>query len=102
MLLQKQSVKVLSPVSEISFHIFASSWKVKLDSEEFSKFLGFRNPQLLCDRWFERSLGGPGNYDLIDYKTTSGTSRLKNVGFGTGKRFHTAIKDETLPPGIHF
>ncbi|KAJ3636514.1 hypothetical protein MTP99_000054 [Tenebrio molitor] len=86
---------------ECSYKSKASSWKVKLDSEEFSKFLGFRNPQLLCDRWFERSLGGPGNYDLIDYKTKSGTSRLKNVGFGTGKRFHTVIKDETLPPGAH-
>ncbi|KYB26375.1 uncharacterized protein LOC103313719 [Tribolium castaneum] len=78
----------------------AASWKVKLDSEEFSKYLGFRNPQVLCDRMFERTLGGPGTYELFDYKE-KGVSTLENVGFGSGERFHSAIRDETLPPGCH-
>lgn len=61
--------------------------------------MGFRNPDVLCKRVFERSLGGPGTYELFDYKDKKDVSIFKNVGFGTGERFHSAIRDETLPPG---
>ena len=75
-----------------------SSWKTKFESEEFSKYLGHKHPQMLCDRNFRKTLGGPGNYEIRGELPT-GPSVLKNVGFGTGERFHSPIKDEKLPPG---
>ncbi|KAJ3666108.1 hypothetical protein Zmor_001563 [Zophobas morio] len=78
----------------------AASWKTKFESEEFSKYLGHKHPQMLCDRNFRKTLGGPGNYEIRGELPT-GPSVLKNVGFGTGERFHSPIKDEKLPPGSH-
>lgn len=76
------------------------SWQAKLESEQFSKFLGFKKPQVLCDRLLEQARGGPGSYDLADYDKPKSASVFDNVGFGRANRFNNNLKNQTLPPGV--
>ncbi|CAH2004256.1 unnamed protein product [Acanthoscelides obtectus] len=76
------------------------SWKTKVESEAYSKFLGFRNAHLLKEREFYETLRGPGTNDTNEalFKQQR-SSVLDNVGLGAGKRF-TYLKgfDENIPP----
>ncbi|KAJ8950772.1 hypothetical protein NQ318_011265, partial [Aromia moschata] len=80
------------------------SWKRKVESEIYSKYLGFRNANILAERAFLKRLRGPGTNDLNeDYYKRQSSSVLKNTGFGTGDRFKYLERDETLlSPNVYF
>ncbi|KAH1011885.1 hypothetical protein HUJ04_001158 [Dendroctonus ponderosae] len=75
------------------------NWRTKLEVEEFSKFLGFRNAHILKQRQFERTMRGPGSTDVAEklFATLTG-SRKDNVGFGNGPRFAKELVGQEAPP----
>ncbi|XP_023312944.1 uncharacterized protein LOC111693037, partial [Anoplophora glabripennis] len=74
------------------------NWKTKLEVEEFSKNLGYRNANLLYEREFYKSLRGPGANDVNEeYYKKSNHSVLSNTGLGTGDRFRSDC-DDAPPP----
>ncbi|XP_030759573.1 lymphocyte expansion molecule-like [Sitophilus oryzae] len=75
------------------------SWSNKLELEEFSKFLGFKNAHILRERIFQKSLRGPGSQEINEnlFKTKS-ASAFENVGFGSGSRMHKEIMGQDSPP----
>ncbi|XP_076254015.1 ciliary microtubule-associated protein 2 [Rhynchophorus ferrugineus] len=73
------------------------SWANKLEVEEFSKFLGFRNSHILYEREFDKSMRGPGTHDVNLSEKMSG-SVLNNVGFGSGSRFSKNYVGQDAPP----
>ncbi|CAG9834170.1 unnamed protein product [Diabrotica balteata] len=64
------------------------SWKMKLESENFSKHRGHRNPELVKERDFQKTMRGPGthevNYDIFKRQCDS---KFENVDLGAEKRF---------------
>ncbi|KAJ8921184.1 hypothetical protein NQ315_013656 [Exocentrus adspersus] len=75
------------------------SWKVKLEAEEFSKRLGYRNAPILREREFYKSLRGPGTNDINeDYYKRTNFSVFQNTGFGTGKQFPDTERCSDAPP----
>lgn len=75
------------------------SWQHKLELEEFSQYLGFRNAHLLQEREFFKTLGGPGSNDVNeDLLKKPSSSRKDNVGFGSGLRFAKCIEGQIAPP----
>lgn len=77
------------------------SWKTKLETEEYSKFLGYWNPNLLYEREFYKSLRGPGNNDINeDYYKKVDFSIIPNTGFGTAKRFRDEKCSDAPNPSI--
>nr|CAI5817707.1 unnamed protein product [Callosobruchus analis] len=81
------------------------SWKTKVESEAFSKFLGFRNAHLLKEREFYKTLRGPGTNDMNEalFKQQR-SSVLENVGLGAGERFTylNENEDNIPPPNTYF
>lgn len=79
------------------------SWHHKLELEEFSKYLGFRNAHVLQERQFFKTLGGPGGNDVNeDLMKRQSSSWKDNVGFGSGPRFAKCIEGQEAPPPSKF
>ncbi|XP_050311202.1 lymphocyte expansion molecule isoform X2 [Anthonomus grandis grandis] len=75
------------------------SWAHKKELEEYSKFLGFRNANILHERQFYRSMNGPGTSDVQGglFKRQSGL-QMENKGFGSDKRIKENIYGREAPP----
>ncbi|XP_031352458.1 lymphocyte expansion molecule-like [Photinus pyralis] len=79
-----------------------SGWKCKVETEEFSKNLGFRNAEVLEERRFRRTCGGPGCYDIPDSVfARQSASCKKNVSFGVRARFPRESRAIIPPPGTY-
>ncbi|CAH1155493.1 unnamed protein product [Phaedon cochleariae] len=79
------------------------SWKVKVETELFSKFLNYKNATLLHEREFYKSLRGPGTNDVnknLYEKQTSAV--LENKGFGANERFKQHDSTNIPPPDTYF
>lgn len=77
-----------------------SCWKRKVDIEEFSKNLGFRNAIILEQRKYWKSKGGPGVYDIVSTGQKS-SSCMYNVSFGTDKRFRVSNTSDYPAPSTY-
>lgn len=60
-------------------------WKNKVELEEWSKNLGFRNQKILSDRKWYNSLLGPAFYSIKESPTLE--TACNNLGFGRTARF---------------
>lgn len=79
------------------------SWHHKLELEEFSKYLGFRNAHVLQEREFFKTLGGPGGNDVNeDLMKRQSSSQKDNVGFGSGPRLAKCVEGQVAPPPSKF
>ncbi|XP_057668546.1 lymphocyte expansion molecule [Diorhabda carinulata] len=77
-------------------------WKLKVESEHFSEYRGDRNPKLLEEAAFQKTLGGPGTNDVNEsiYQRQH-DSVFDNVGMGIGKRF-VHITPDSPPMNTYF
>ncbi|CAG9770159.1 unnamed protein product [Ceutorhynchus assimilis] len=75
------------------------SWAEKVEIEEFSKFLGFRNAKILNERQFAKTMRGPGSTEVDEnlYRRKSHLAK-DNVGFGSGPRISKYIHGQEAPP----
>nr|XP_022910462.1 lymphocyte expansion molecule-like [Onthophagus taurus] len=78
-------------------------WERMVNSEEFSKNLGFRNAKVLEYRTFMKSMGGPGTYEIPEeiFKKQP-SSALENKSFGDQPRFRSLIQNNNPPPATYF
>ncbi|KAJ8964215.1 hypothetical protein NQ314_005044 [Rhamnusium bicolor] len=78
-------------------------WRTKWETEEFSKFLGYRNANILEERAFFKSLRGPGTNDIDEgYYKKVDFSVLQDTGFATSKRFQVKESVIVPPPDTYF
>ncbi|KAG5887083.1 hypothetical protein JTB14_018253 [Gonioctena quinquepunctata] len=76
-------------------------WKTKVETELFSKFLDYRNANILYERELYKTLRGPGTHEIGDNLDIH-LSDLGNNGFGTGERFKVHDIDNIPPPNTYF
>lgn len=78
-------------------------WKRKVEIEEYSKYLNYKNLDLLHELEFNRTLGGPATIDMsVDIYKKQNHSVFKNVGFGLDTRIKDTKRNDVPPPDSYY
>lgn len=78
------------------------SWDRKLELEDFSKFLNYKNVDILHNREFGKTLGGPATLGPdINLRKQKPSSVFQDSTFGLDERFKCYERD-SLPPSSKF
>lgn len=74
-------------------------WTRKLELEDYSKFLNYKNMDVLYQKQLQKTVGGPASIEIdMDLFKQKHNSVFENVGFGMGKRFQCDECKDSIPP----